>query len=138
MTRLYDVNGGNVLVDGEDIRRYKIADLRQTIATLSQDHLLFPLSLEENIGLGYAEGMTNMDFISEAAEMGGASEVLGKLDKGLETVLDHSGLQYRVNVDENTELDTVYKKLKKSVEVSGVFAFSAPYPVQLFCLLHEI
>ncbi|KAF9075396.1 P-loop containing nucleoside triphosphate hydrolase protein [Rhodocollybia butyracea] len=87
LTRLYDVNGGSVLVDGEDIRRYKIADLRQTIATLSQDHL--------------------------------ASEVLGKLDKGLETVLDHSGLQYRVNVDENTELDTVYKKLKKSVEVSG-------------------
>ncbi|KAJ3777278.1 P-loop containing nucleoside triphosphate hydrolase protein [Lentinula raphanica] len=123
LTRLYDVNSGSVIVDGQDIRRYKLADLRKSIATLTQDHLLFDqLSIEENIGLGFPEAMTDKTLINKAAEMGGAQEVLTKLNDGPKTVLDPFSIQYchaRVQEDEDTELAAALKNLRKRVEVSG-------------------
>ncbi|KAJ3812069.1 P-loop containing nucleoside triphosphate hydrolase protein [Lentinula aff. lateritia] len=121
LTRLYDVDVGTVLVDDEDIRRYKIHDLRKSIATLTQEHLLFPLSIEENIGLGYPEAMTNVDLINKAAQMGGAQEILDKLNNGAKTILDPFSIQYgsRVEESEGTELSAALKQLKKKVEVSG-------------------
>lgn len=123
LTRLYDVDVGTVLVDDEDIRRYKIHDLRKSIATLTQEHLLFPLSIEENIGLGYPEAMTNVDLINKAAQMGGAQEILDKLNNGAKTILDPFSIQYGSRVEENegTELSAALKQLKKKVEVSGLF-----------------
>ncbi|KAJ3916019.1 P-loop containing nucleoside triphosphate hydrolase protein [Lentinula edodes] len=121
LTRLYDVDVGTVLVDDEDIRRYKIHDLRKSIATLTQEHLLFPLSIEENIGLGYPEAMTNVDLINKAAQMGGAQEILDKLNNGAKTILDPFSIQYGSRVEENeeTELSAALKQLQKKVEVSG-------------------
>ncbi|KAJ4469342.1 P-loop containing nucleoside triphosphate hydrolase protein [Lentinula lateritia] len=121
LTRLYDVDVGTVLIDDEDIRRYKIHDLRKSIATLTQEHLLFPLSIEENIGLGYPEAMTNVDLINKAAQMGGAQEILDKLNNGAKTILDPFSIQYGSRVEENegTELSAALKQLKKKVEVSG-------------------
>ncbi|KAJ3970163.1 P-loop containing nucleoside triphosphate hydrolase protein [Lentinula raphanica] len=123
LTRLYDVNSGSVIVDSQDIRRYKLADLRKSIATLTQDHLLFDqLSIEENIGLGFPEAMTDKTLINKAAEMGGAQEILTKLNDGPKTVLDPFSIQYchaRVQEDEDTELAAALKNLRKRVEVSG-------------------
>ncbi|KAJ3828062.1 P-loop containing nucleoside triphosphate hydrolase protein [Lentinula raphanica] len=121
LTRLYDVNSGSVIVDGQDIRQYKLAELRRSIATLTQDHLLFPLSIEENIGLGFPEAMTDKTLINKAAEMGGAQEILTKLNDGLNTVLDPVSIQYgaRVQEDDDTDLAAALKNLKKKVEVSG-------------------
>ncbi|KAJ3780953.1 P-loop containing nucleoside triphosphate hydrolase protein [Lentinula aff. detonsa] len=121
LTRLYDVNSGTIIVDGQDIRRYKLSDLRKSIATLSQDHLLFPLSVEENIGLGYPEAMTDMGLVNKAVEMGGAQEILKKLNNGLKTVLDPLSIQYGSSVQEGdgTELAAALKQLQKKVEVSG-------------------
>ncbi|GAW03033.1 abc transporter [Lentinula edodes] len=121
LTRLYDVDVGTVFVDDEDIRRYKIHDLRKSIATLTQEHLLFPLSIEENIGLGYPEAMTNVDLINKAAQMGGAEEILDQLNNGAKTILDPFSIQYGSRVEENegTELSAALKQLKKKVEVSG-------------------
>ncbi|KAJ3777281.1 P-loop containing nucleoside triphosphate hydrolase protein [Lentinula raphanica] len=121
LTRLYDVNSGSVIVDGQDIRQYKLAELRRSIATLTQDHLLFPLSIEENIGLGFPEAMTDKALINKAAEMGGAQEILTKLNDGLNTVLDPVSIQYgaRVQEDDDTDLAAALKNLKKKVEVSG-------------------
>lgn len=121
LTRLYDVDTGSIIVDGEDIRQYKQADLRKTMATLTQDHHLFPLSIEENIGLGHAEAIHDKDLIMKSAKMGGATDILNKLNEGVKTILDPCSTQYSMNVeeDEETELATALKKLEKKIEVSG-------------------
>jgi ABC-type multidrug transport system fused ATPase/permease subunit len=43
--RLYEPAGGQILVDGKDIKTLKLADLRQTISVLFQDYTHFPLSV---------------------------------------------------------------------------------------------
>ncbi|KAF5343571.1 hypothetical protein D9758_012974 [Tetrapyrgos nigripes] len=126
ITRLYDADSGKVLVDGEDVQDYKVAELRQAIATLTQDHHLFPLSIEENIGLGYSEFLDleekeRMELINEASKRGGAEDVIAKLGKGMKSVLDPYMMQYGVNIDEDgdSELAKELKELDKSTDVSG-------------------
>ncbi len=57
LSRFYDPTSGpeSILVDGIPISQYRMSDLWRATATLTQDHSLFPLSLGENIGLGYAD-----------------------------------------------------------------------------------
>lgn len=45
MVRLYDPTEGQILIDGQDIRTLKLADLRQAISVLFQDYTHFPLSV---------------------------------------------------------------------------------------------
>ncbi|KAL0059984.1 hypothetical protein AAF712_013220 [Marasmius tenuissimus] len=63
LSRLYDPTSGQVLVDGVDIKAYKMSDIRQAVAILTQDHQLYPLSLRENIGLGSVEDLSNDEMI---------------------------------------------------------------------------
>uniref|UniRef100_A0A0W0FZ99 ABC transporter domain-containing protein n=2 Tax=Moniliophthora roreri TaxID=221103 RepID=A0A0W0FZ99_MONRR len=121
LTRLYDCSSGQILVDGEDIKRFKITDFRHATATLTQEHHLFPLSIAENIGLGYPEAVKNRRMIMQAARQGGAEGIIQKLDQGLDTVLDPVTVQYTALVDENgnSALSAEGKKLKKSHQVSG-------------------
>lgn len=51
LTRAYDPSAGVIQVDGVDVRRYKLADLRRVIGVVTQDVFLFSDSLEENINL---------------------------------------------------------------------------------------
>lgn len=55
---------------------------------LSQDNLIYPLILGENIGLGYPDRSFDMDMITEAAEAGGASESMSELKNGVQTSLN--------------------------------------------------
>lgn len=52
LLRLYDVEGGAVSVDGQNIRDVQLASLRRNLALVSQDAFLFDTSIRENIGLG--------------------------------------------------------------------------------------
>jgi ABC-type multidrug transport system fused ATPase/permease subunit len=85
LNRLYDVDSGEILVDGIPIKNYRLSDLRKVQAVLSHDLRLYPLSLAENIGLGNPDRFDNMEMILEAAEAGGASEVIEKLENGVQT-----------------------------------------------------
>ncbi|KAJ7177362.1 P-loop containing nucleoside triphosphate hydrolase protein [Mycena crocata] len=88
LTRMYDVASGEIHVDGLPIQRYQIAQLCEAQATLAQDHHLFPLTLTENIGIGYPQRLQDdKAMITKAAEDGGASVVLDKLEHGLDTNL---------------------------------------------------
>ncbi|EEB94673.1 hypothetical protein MPER_06475, partial [Moniliophthora perniciosa FA553] len=118
---LCHVNGGQVLVDGEDIKRFKLADFRQYTAIFTQEHHLFPLSIAENIGLGYPDAVNDKDMIMEAARLGGAEGIIRKLDSGLDTVLEPVTVQYTALVDENGDnaLSAEGKKLKKLSNCSG-------------------
>ncbi|KAI3604721.1 abc transporter, partial [Moniliophthora roreri] len=110
-----------VLVDGEDIKRFKLADFRQYTAVFTQEHHLFPLSIAENIGLGYPDAVNDKDMIMEAARLGGAEGIIQKLDSGLDTVLEPVTDQYTALVDENGDsaLSVEGKKLRKSSNCSG-------------------
>ncbi|KAF5368918.1 hypothetical protein D9758_002932 [Tetrapyrgos nigripes] len=121
ITRLYDVATGSILIDGEDIQNFQLQSLRQAMATLTQDHHLYPLSLAENIGLGYVEAMNDTDLIHEAAQKGCATDIIEKLSEKMETVLDPQGIQYsaRVDHDGKNKLYAKLKSLSKSKDVSG-------------------
>ncbi|KAF5378930.1 hypothetical protein D9757_008745 [Collybiopsis confluens] len=121
LTRLYDVNSGSILINTKDIRSYKLASIRQSMATLSQDHQLFPLSVGENIGLGFSDKVDDECMIGEAAKKGGAEKIIQKFDKGLETVLEPRSVQYSVNAkpSDDTLLGKEMKALEKTADVSG-------------------
>jgi ABC-type multidrug transport system fused ATPase/permease subunit len=88
--RLYDVDGGAVLVDGVDVRSVDPASLRREVAVVSDDAFLFSASLGENIA--YARADASEDEIRAAAERAGLGELLDDLPDGLDTLVGERGL----------------------------------------------
>jgi ABC-type multidrug transport system fused ATPase/permease subunit len=121
MARLYDSTAGSVLVDGEDIQSYRMADLRAATASLTQDHHVYPLSLAENIGVGNPNRLSDNLLVQESAKKGGAGGFVSKLGQGYSTVLDPMSVHYGVNVQvsDKTPLAEELKKLKKTTDISG-------------------
>lgn len=121
LTRLYDATSGQVLVDGTPVQDYCGVELRQAMASFTQDHNLFPLSLYENIALGFPERSSNTEMVSKAADSGGASAFIAKLTDGLQTILDPEHTTYKVNVPSDPD-HPLYKKmeaLEKKIDISG-------------------
>ena len=121
LSRLYDPTSGQVLIDGHSSSDYRVNDLRRATVILSQDSSLYPLSLAENIGLGYPAFSSNKDMIMEAAKEGGASEFIQKLNKGIDTVLDPLLAIFSLNLYGNKThpLYEEMEKLDKTIDVSG-------------------
>ncbi len=123
LSRLYDPTSSpdSILVDGIPISRYCMADLRRATATLTQDHSLFPLSLGENIGLGYADKVNDAEMIDRSAEKGGASHCLKKLERGKETRLSTGNEAYGYNLPDDPDhpLQAELEKLQKNNQLSG-------------------
>jgi ABC-type bacteriocin/lantibiotic exporter with double-glycine peptidase domain len=124
LTRLYDPSSGKVLLDNRNLKDYQIAHLRQATATLTQDHQLFPLSLAENIGLGYSSSLLDTVMVTESAKLGGAYDLICKLEKGLQTNLNPVRTTYKRNVTEerHPHLMAEFEKLEKPAEVSGILS----------------
>ncbi|KAJ8078032.1 hypothetical protein PM082_000234 [Marasmius tenuissimus] len=123
LSRLYDTSSGQVLVDGIDIKEYKLSDIRQSIAILTQDHRLFSgLSLNENIGLGDIDCLENETEgrIMDAVRKGGAERVIAKLERGIDTVLDSNVVRYGQLVDPEDETNPLAVKLKQLQKASSV------------------
>lgn len=87
LTRLYDPTEGQILVDGHDLREFDLKSLHQRFGVIFQDFVRYQFSVRENIGFGQVEELDDMDRIKEAAERGGAEEVIASLKSGYETVL---------------------------------------------------
>ncbi|KAJ7804826.1 P-loop containing nucleoside triphosphate hydrolase protein [Mycena olivaceomarginata] len=121
LNRLYDVDSGEILVDGLPIKNYRLADLRKAQALLAQDHALYPITLAENIGVGNPDRMNDMKMVMEAAESGGASEVIKKLTDGLQTTLDpvQTARGHRLDKYQHKKLKSILEELEKKAEVSG-------------------
>ena len=112
---------GSILIDGQAMSEYRIRDLRQSIAMLTQDHTLFPLSLGENIGLGYVKKVEDTEAIRDAVELGGAGHCLAKLKDGLNTILDrnHDIGSHNISFDADNPLQLELAKLGASIALSG-------------------
>ena len=88
-TRLYDVTGGAVLLDGVDVRELSRTELRRHIAMAFEDAILFSASVRDNILLGRPEA--GEDELAEALAIAQADFVYS-LPDGLDTVIGEEGL----------------------------------------------
>ena len=87
--RLADVNAGQVLVDGIDVRRHQLAALRGQIATVLQDTVLLDGTLRENLICGYPRARDRD--VRRAARLALVDEFAGRLPDGLDTHIGERG-----------------------------------------------
>jgi ATP-binding cassette subfamily B protein len=89
--RLYDVQSGAILIDGQDIAQVRQASLRAQIAIVQQEPLLFHRTLSENIA--YARPGATRAEIERAARLANAHEFIAALPKGYETLVGERGVK---------------------------------------------
>jgi ATP-binding cassette subfamily B protein len=89
--RLYDVTGGSILIDEQDIRNVTQDSLRSNIAMIPQDPSLFHRSLMENIRYGYIEASDQA--VIEAAKKAHAHEFISNLPQGYESLVGERGVK---------------------------------------------
>ncbi len=89
ISRFYDPNSGQVLVDGCDVRQYDLSELRHQIGYVAQDNLLFSASIAENIAFGRPGA--SQEEIEEAAKRAQAHEFICKLPEGYKTKIGERG-----------------------------------------------
>ncbi|MFD1779540.1 ABC transporter ATP-binding protein [Fredinandcohnia salidurans] len=89
--RFYDVTRGRILLDGTDIRSYKVRSLRDKIGMVHQDTFLFSESVKHNILLG-KPGATDEE-IMEAAKAANAHEFIENLPQGYDTKVGERGVK---------------------------------------------
>ncbi|MGI8421522.1 MAG: ABC transporter ATP-binding protein [Gaiellaceae bacterium] len=89
LTRLYDVDGGAVLLDGVDVRELRLADLRGSIGLVFEETFLFTDSIRAN--LAYAAPNATDEEVIRAAKLAGAHEFIARLLLGYETLIGERG-----------------------------------------------
>src|SRR5262245_4310461 len=91
LLRLYDPQGGRVLVGGRDVRTLGLAELRRHIAVVSQDTYLFHGTVEDNLRMGKPDATAAE--LEAAARAANAHEFIIALPQGYETVVGERGMQ---------------------------------------------
>ena len=89
LTRFYDVNSGSILLDGRDLRQYRLQDLRRTFGVVLQDTALFGMSVRDNISYGNKDVLPER--IRAAAKTAGADSFIRRLPQGYDTILTQGG-----------------------------------------------
>ena len=90
--RMYEIQGGQLLIDGTDIREYKLSEIRKLIAFVSQDIFLFNDTIGKNIAYGDIHNATP-ESIREAARSAYALEFIEKLPQGFNTLVGEKGVR---------------------------------------------
>lgn len=91
LLRLYDVTGGNILIDGQDIKEVTQESLRSQISLVPQDPILFHRTLMENIRYGRREATD--DEVIAAAKLAHCHEFIEELPKQYETFVGERGIK---------------------------------------------
>ncbi|ABS13007.1 ABC transporter ATP-binding protein [Brucella anthropi] len=89
--RLYDVSGGAIKIDGQNIAEVTQASLRSQIAIVQQEPILFHRTLAENIA--YARPGATQAEIEEAARLASAHDFISRLPKGYATLVGERGVK---------------------------------------------
>ncbi len=89
--RLYDLDGGAIRIDGQDIAGVTQASLRQAIAVVPQDPALFHRTIGENIA--YGRPGASQDEIVEAARKARAHDFIARLPQGYDTLVGERGVK---------------------------------------------
>src|SRR5262249_35325409 len=91
LLRFYDPDGGRVLIDGRDIRDYALRHLREQMAVVPQDVLLFGGTIADNIAYG-RPGASQAE-IEDAARKANAHDFIAGFPEGYRTVVGERGVQ---------------------------------------------
>ncbi|EEQ04635.1 Lipid A export ATP-binding/permease protein msbA [Yersinia rohdei ATCC 43380] len=91
LTRFYDVSEGSILMDGHDLREYRLGALRNQVALVSQNVHLFNDTVANNIAYARDEHYSRAQ-IEEAARMAYAMDFINKMENGLDTVIGENGV----------------------------------------------
>nr|ASM90198.1 multidrug resistance 16 [Sesuvium portulacastrum] len=89
--RFYDPHAGQVLIDGINLKEFKLRWIRQKIGLVSQEPVLFSSSIKENIAYGKEDA--TIEEIRAAAELANAAKFIDKLPQGLDTLVGEHGTQ---------------------------------------------
>jgi ATP-binding cassette subfamily B protein len=87
--RLYDPQEGRVLIDGVDVREYRVRDLREQITTLFQQPMRYQATVTQNIVTGNVHRAHSQEALEEAARRAMIHETIQDLPKGYDTQLGH-------------------------------------------------
>jgi len=87
--RFYDPTSGSVSIDGLDLRRWDVDDLRRQMGMVFQESFLFSTTVAANIAFGHPDATDEQ--IERAARIASAHEFITQLPDGYETVLGESG-----------------------------------------------
>ena len=90
VNRTYDTSGGQILVDGVDVREWNLASLRSQISIIEQDVFLFSRSVAENIAFGKPDA--KKEEIEAAAKSAQVDDFIPEFEKGYETVIGERGV----------------------------------------------
>ena len=90
LPRFYDPTRGRILLDGVDLRDYRVSDLRRQFALVLQDSVLFSTTIGENIA--YARSDATQDEIIAAAKAANAHDFIARLPRGYDTPVGERGV----------------------------------------------
>jgi ABC-type multidrug transport system fused ATPase/permease subunit len=90
ISRFYDVDGGQVLIDGVDVRQYTKESLRSQVGFVLQDSVLFFGTIKSNIAYGRA-GASDAEIV-EAAKLANAHDFISAMPQGYDTLVGERGL----------------------------------------------
>ena len=108
--RFYDIDSGSICIDGQDVRDITLHSLRQAIAIVPQDTVLFNTSIRENIAYG-RPGASDEE-IDKAIKMAHLTKFINSLEKGDQTLVGERGL--KVSGGEKQRIAIARAILKKS------------------------
>jgi ATP-binding cassette subfamily B protein len=90
LVRFYEIEAGQILIDGIDIRDYSLASLRRQVVYLSQEAALLSVSVADNIRLGHPEATP--DTVRRAALRAGAHDFIQAAPNGYDSLVGERGL----------------------------------------------
>ncbi|PUZ27770.1 ATP-binding cassette, subfamily B, MsbA [Chitinophaga costaii] len=91
LPRFYDVNEGRITLDGQDIRDFKLNDLRNLMGMVSQEAILFNDTVFNNIAFGQTDA--KLEDVIQAAKIANAHEFIEQLEHGYDTSIGDRGMK---------------------------------------------
>ncbi len=89
--RFYDVTEGQILIDGRDVREFKMESLRSQMSIVTQEIILFNDTVFNNIALGHPEA--KMEDVVKAARIANAHEFITHTEQGYDTIIGDRGIR---------------------------------------------
>ncbi|RFU63001.1 ABC transporter ATP-binding protein [Peribacillus glennii] len=108
LPRFYDVNEGRIMLDGTDIRDYKVRSLRDKIGMVLQDNILFSESVMSNILMGNPEA--SKEEVIEAAKAANAHDFITNLQEGYDTKVGERGVKLSGGQKQRVAIARVFLK----------------------------
>ena len=106
--RFYDVTSGQILIDGQDVRKVTLKSLRQAIGVVQQDVYLFSGTVAENIA--YGKPNASKEEIVNAAKLAGADGFINELKDGYDTYVGERGVKLSGGQKQRISIARVFLK----------------------------